>query len=246
MTNIPIKLFIVAAPGGGRADFVAGWLGTLPKFINNMWSIDPLTGVSIGEMGKLRGIDCPNAQLSTVLNDLQLELSAITNWTWAGSCHGNFLDHNQILPFIESGLVKILIIDTSTVDIDWLNWQFFAKTYLGQRRNFSLVSRNESWIIDNRIVAKTITDDDRIFEARKMLGNFKNQTRETIKTSLPATVINYSKLFCNNGSKHLAEALNLDAVPDYCHSIWNTLLPYADTPDTVEAWGVKWHRKDII
>jgi hypothetical protein len=236
---------MVAGPGGARADFVAGWLGTLPGFINNMWSIDPLTGVSIGEMGKLRGIDQPDSQLVNVLNNLQLELSPNAEWTWPGACHGHFLDNNQVLPFIDAELVKLLIIDISNVDPVWIKWQFIAKTYLGQRKNFSLVCRNKSWIIDHQILTSPITDKDRILKAKQIIKNFKNQTQANIKTTLPATILDYSKLFCDNGSRYLTESLNLCNVPEYCHSMWNTLLPFANTPDTISAWGVKWHRKDI-
>lgn len=40
---IPIRLYIVVARLGARGDFLAGWLGTLPNFIDTQWHIDPDT-----------------------------------------------------------------------------------------------------------------------------------------------------------------------------------------------------------
>ena len=44
------KVILVAGSGGARMDFVAGWLGILPQFLDGEWRIDPLTGLSHGFM----------------------------------------------------------------------------------------------------------------------------------------------------------------------------------------------------
>ena len=44
--NIKVKSLLVIGPGGARMDFVAGWLGKLPNFIDVNWTINPVTGHS--------------------------------------------------------------------------------------------------------------------------------------------------------------------------------------------------------
>jgi hypothetical protein len=108
-----------------------------------------------------------------------------------------------------------------------------------------LVSRHESWIIDHQIDANPITNNDRVTQAKNIMEQIRNNHPQKIKTDLPATVLDYSKLFCTGGSKYLSECLNLENIPNYSHAIWNNMLTIADTPDTVIAWDTEWHKNDF-
>jgi hypothetical protein len=240
-----IKLYIVAAPGGARGDFVAGWLGTIPGFLNSYWNIDQATGVSLGNMGHLRSIDHGLAP-TTALNSHQLNLSNISNITWAVSCHGYTLDPSMYYPHIDNNEIKFLSININGADKTIITWEFIVKTYLSERRGLDWAQRNKKWVIDDQINLESITDQDRIDQLQLIL---KQQPRALSDRSLPITIpsisLDYVKLFKLNGSRYLCNQLNIIA-PEYCHSLWNAMIPMADAPNIVTAWGVVWRKADYF
>jgi hypothetical protein len=241
----PIKLWVVAAAGGARGDFVAGWLGTIPGFLNSYWNLDPATGVSLGHMGHLRSIDYNNSLPSTELNSYQLSLSNESNITWAISCHGYKLDPVIYQPHIGDNSMKFLSIDIGNADKNFINWEFIVKTYLSNRRGLDWAQRNKHWIVDDQINLDTITDQDRIDKTRQLLKQQMPPTDQSLPTTIPSVVLDYVKLFKLGGSHYLCNHLSITA-PDYCHTLWDAMLPFADAPDTIMVWGVDWRKSDYF
>ena len=118
----PIKLVIVAGIGGARADFVAGWLGLLPMFVNSRWTLDPETGVSYGFQGNCRAID-QQQSISQVLSSQGCTLDQNAKFTWAVACHGYDLKPENYLPHIDQGTIKFVSINTKGVDPKIIHWE---------------------------------------------------------------------------------------------------------------------------
>jgi hypothetical protein len=241
-----VKLLIVSAPGGARADFTAGWLGTLPEFVNSYWNIDPTTGVSLGNMGRLRQIDYDKQLPTQVLNSCQLELSNQSSLTWAVACHGYQIDGKMYEPYINNGSIKFLSIDISKADKSKINWEFFAKTYLSTRRGLDWVQRDKSYIIDDHISADSICDQQRIDKIINLLEHTKvpNVLKDlSLPTDVPAVILDYVQLFDENGSRYLCDKLDL-VVPERHHHLWKSMLLFADCPEEIKLWGVTWKKSD--
>ena len=91
---VPINLTIVIARPGARGDFVAGWLGSLPGYIDNQWRIDITTGRSFGLMNcfkEIDSVDYGNDTLNRVLSYRNYTLYD-SPWTFAMSCHGHNIE----------------------------------------------------------------------------------------------------------------------------------------------------------
>lgn len=237
MTNTPVKLLVVAGIGGARADLLSGWLGTLPGFINSRWIIDPLTGVSYGHMGMMRGIDS-GQDPEELLTKLDLSLSSSAEFTWAVACHGFNLNYNDYKHHINSGAVKFVYIDISNANLHTISWEFFVKTYLSHRRVLdSVKSISEQWVI-----GRNLSDDEKAQKLRNLLKSYCLPNSKN-NFNIPCTYIDYTQAFGVGGSSYIARALNL-SIDDVYHQYWDSIIPFTHSPNELTVWGVNWRRSD--
>jgi hypothetical protein len=244
---VKIKLVLVAGIGGARMDFVSGWLGKLPNFIDTKWYIDTSTGLSLGDMHFIKSIDSPDSDIGEVVNTHKAQFDINAKLQWAGSCHGTqFEKHREK---INSGLFKLLIINTDSVseDIkDKIQWEFFAKTYLSHRKTITNYFNNANWNIDNQIDKTDITDLTRVEQLKKMLTNSKTSVMTAVVPSgIEFVPADYDKLFVPGGSVYLCNILGLSA-SERDHKLWNTMLEFADTPDSVYAFNKTWTKSEFL
>ena len=244
---VKIKLVLVAGIGGARMDFVSGWLGKLPNFIDTKWYIDTSTGLSLGDMHFIKSIDSPDSDIGEVVNSHKAQLDINAKLHWAGSCHGNQIEKHR--EKINSGLFKLLIINTDSVseDIkDKIQWEFFAKTYLSCRKTITNYFNNANWNIDNQIDKTDITDLTRVEQLKKMLEKNKSfEKTPLVPPGIEYVTAEYDKLFVPGGSEYLCNILELSA-GNRDHRLWDTLLGFADTPDSVYAFNKTWTKSEFL
>jgi hypothetical protein len=237
----PIKIWFVVGLGGDRADFVSGWLGTLPGFVNNRWLIDPVSGVSYGYMGNFRSID-QGVPVDDIAKSYQLTISPHAEFIYAAACHGIRLNFKNYQSYVESGAIRFVTIDTSQANLNTINWEFYVKTYLSHRRTLDAVQGTcEQWVIDNQINLGTITDSDRIDKLKQLLSC--PGVRKV--SNYPTTLIDYTKLFCPGGSRYLCNQLSITAADSH-HRYWDSMLEFSRSPDTINVWGVQWNKQDYF
>ncbi len=241
-----MKLWFVAAPGGARGDFVAGWLGLLPGFLDNQWHIDLETGLSIGDMGRLRAID-HGQSLDQCLQEHQLELCHQADIIWSVALHGYKLQLKDFQQHIKNKSIQFLSIETDQADHDKIRWEFFIKTYLSTRRSLSWVQRKKSWVIDDSPTQDIVSNHDRIEKIKTLIGGRQQNCLSTrsLSKDVPAISLQYTKLFERNGSRYLCDQLELSC-SDHYHDYWNDMLPKADSPDTVTVWKQEWSKQNLL
>lgn len=238
---------MVAGWGGARADFVAGWLGLLPTFINNKWTIDPETGLSHGFQINIREIDKqPDYSISSALSAHGCALDQHAEFTLALSCHGENFQSRDYLSYIDQGTIKFVSIDIKEADHQTIQWEFLVKTFLSHRRALHAV-RGDSlrWPIDLIINKPTITDQDRIDQMYKLLNEKKKFYKtKSLPTTIPSLTVNYNRLFDEGGSRYLCQVLEID-VPDSYHQYWDTVLPCATSPKQLRVWDTDWSIQQV-
>jgi hypothetical protein len=231
-----IKLWLIAGPGGARMDFVAGWLGQLPNFVQSNWSIDLITGQSTGYMQNTKSLD-QGLHIDTFLSDHRLQLSECADTIYAGSMHGFFLD--SLYNEISQQKIKVFYIDLSGADLNHVRWEYTVKTFLTKNRSLS----STPWpAIDSGTQSQNITDHDRINKFQAILKNHKHNLQPP---RVPHTSLMYTKLFQPGGSYYLCECMNIDCDSQY-HQYWDQQLERCRTPDELNVWGYQWNKKDFI
>jgi len=217
---INTKCWIVTGTGGSRIDFVAGWLGTLPGFVNNNWGVDPTTGQSTGEMRMFKQLDyAPDYAVRTCLRDFgDFELTHDADLTYVGACHGRYLNLQ-----IQNDPIKILYINIAGADLNKIAWEFLVKTYLS-----TPTIRQQSFSID---------------AIEEKIKNFKLSSG--YKPHATSTVLDYSKLFQPGGSRYLCNCLQL-VVDNRYHEFYSNQLTWADTPREISALGRTWRYSDYF
>lgn len=238
---LPIKIWFVVGAGGARADFVSGWLGTLPSFINNRWLIDPDSGVSYGHMGNFRSID-HGELIEDIVQNYQLIISPDAEFIYAAACHGSQLNFQNYQSYVDSGALRFINIDISQADLNTIKWEFYVKTYLSHRRTIDAVQGiSEQWLIDSQLTSAT--DSGRIARLEQLMRNcVLNKDSEY---TYPTTVVDYTKLFCTGGSRYLCDKLSITA-SDSHHQYWDSMLPFSQSPERLTVWGVQWHKQDYF
>lgn len=244
-----VKLLLVSSCPGGRSDFVAGWLGLLPNFVDNNWGIDPITGQSYGHMQFTKPLDCgvPFEKIWP----RQFELSGSAEFYLAGSGHGFNL--NLVKDKIDSGLIKTLTMtftDPST-DFKKITWEYIVKSYLSHQKVTFFRAVNENEFRADGVIKKPsneITDEDRISAVLRRLEIATSDSNPVLQYCPPitnGTQVEYSRLFQPGGSQYLCQQLGIQADPAY-HRYWNQMLPLADSPDVLTVWGRTWKRSDYF
>lgn len=232
----PVKVILVAGPGGARTDFVAGWLGTLPNFIDNFWSIDIASGKSRGLMDGAKPLD-QNADLDDILADKKITLDPDASLYWAGSCHGFRL--KNISKKIVSSPIQVLPISIQNVSRDLIHWEFIIKTYSEPKKTFRSYPNQQAPTIDKIINNKPITDQDRADKLQDILRvpETMNSVEDYLPTELLGNLVDYHELFCPGGSYLLCDILNITSATKKHHTFWDLMLPAADAPKTIVSWG---------
>jgi hypothetical protein len=237
---------LVIGAGGGRMDFVAGWLSLLPGFIDVNWGIDPITHQSYGDMRFAKLLDQGKS-----LEDVwpkQFQLSADANLYLVGTGHGHCL--TTLEEKINADLVKLVVINTtgSDINVNKLKWEFIVKTYLSEYKiSYYRAVNRAKWLIDTMIEKDSghITVDDRISAVDLLLKNLGGLAYKTQAHHPSAVDVDYNQLFQLDGSRYLCDQLGM-TVNDSYHQHWNHVLPLADSPDTLTAWGHVWRYKDYF
>ncbi len=245
LRKTPIKLVMVSGQPGSRVDFVAGWLGTLPDFVNNFWYINPETGQSNGRMRvtkKFRN----NTDIDEVLSTYEYRLSLAAQLTLAGAWHPCKLE--KLDSYIDSGLVSICHINVEPEYVAKVFWENRVKTLLSSwTATMGQKQQSLHWDIDQVIVRdgiakiEDITDQTRseFFESQL------KRNRVLVPTALPHPhlIISYKELFQPGGSYYLCNKLGIAAGQQY-HKFWDLMLQAADSPHEITVWGRTWRQQD--
>jgi hypothetical protein len=243
---LPIKSVLVTGPGGCRMDFVAGWLGTLPGFIDNEWKIDPITGRSSGDMLHTKILDSVIDDGVTfeyfLESQFNLTLSTDTNMVYASTCHGYRL--NQQLSTCDKNLVKVIQIVPSEKYYDKIKWEFIAKTFLSLPEKITIFKKETPLPIDRLLssLQLELTNKNRIDQ---ILFRANNIGVEKVNYDFDFLPVPYEMLLCKDGSKYITDTLNI-SVHDRYHEFWNAMLPMINTPDEIYRYGYLWKKPDII
>jgi len=245
MINVRFKLIL--SGGGARGDFVAGWAGLLPNVINNWWSIDPVTGRSNGSF------DTRHVETSGSFEQLFLEKNLIldpaSNLVYVGPMHGHRLDLPTISRLCATGAVDVYYIDISKVEYSSIRWEFVVKTFLIHRNTVDNIQRHSEWLIDQYINLPylDITNDHRIAEVKNQLNDrtyYIKKLENKFLNNENVTVLDYQSLFQPGGSSYLCDKMGLSA-NDTLHKFWDTMLPVATSPESINVWGYQWNKQDF-
>lgn len=221
---VPINLTIVVARPGARGDFLAGWLGMLPGFVDNQWRIDIPTGRSFGLMScfkEIDSIDYGNNTLNQLLGYRNYRLGT-SPWTFAISCHG----YNLADKIIVSENVNIIQITTDVCNKAVIDWEYIAKTYFCQERYESSIQQNMFYNVDKNNVD---------------IKKCAIETRKTVDLELgvPCVQVAYKELFQPGGSYYLCDRLGVQVNEEY-HQYWDTQLNFAKSKLSYDIFGKIW------
>lgn len=227
---VPINLTIVVARPGARGDFLAGWLGCLPGYVDNQWRIDIPTGRSFGLMSCFKELDSVDYGINTLdqLLSYRNYILGESSWTFAMSCHGYKIE-NKIRSLTN---IKIVQITTSIQDKAVIDWEYIAKTYFSQERFESSLQQNQFYNVDK------VNHNDTI----EFIKQQTKITRTYADYNLPLACIqvSYQDLFKPGGSYYLCKQLNLDVADDY-HKYWDTQLNLSTSKLSYDAFGYNWN-----
>lgn len=239
-----VKLLLVTGPGGARMDYVSGWLGTLPYFIDCEWVVDPTTGQSRGRHQALKYID-HSVNLTEILEQQNLVLDTTASLTWAGGNHGFALSDNK--PSIENQSIRIAVINVAPQDECKIVWEFYVKTYFIERRGFGVIQGYQRpWAIDDNC-NQSLTDEQRIEHVEALIKNHHNCMGITKPNyDFPVTYLDYAKMFVPGGSYYLCQQLGIVKATQHHHDLWDALLPFAASPDVITVWGKTWVKDDYF
>lgn len=243
---IDLKIYLITGIGGARHGFVAGWLGTLPNFIDNQWYIDIETGHTNGYMSILKDLD-QGMLFTDFLKNKDFCLSPTAQKYFAGQCHGHFL--KKSVSQLDTKCVTVIKIDTSNVDPNHIAWEFLVKTYLRKNRAKNNYEDDTYWNIDKKINKpyNLITDQDRIKQFTVLATTFKLPTAEQFEVpGIDILLLDYTKLFCIDGSQYLCDQLDFTVINYLYHQYWNYMLKLAKSPDSINVWGVDWNKSDFF
>lgn len=225
-------------------DYVSGWLGTLPDFIDSEWVVDPLTGQSRGRHQALKYID-HSVNLNDILKQQNLVLDPTAKITWAGGNHGFAL--NDIKSFIDNKSIGIAVVDVAPQEECKIIWEFYVKTYFIKRHGFGVVQGYQKpWLIDEKF-DQLITDEQRIDYINKLIDDHHNcMGVHKPVYDFPVTYLDYTQMFQPGGSRYLCQMLGISNALDRHHALWDALLPITTSPDELTVWGKTWVKDDYF
>jgi hypothetical protein len=240
-----VRLYLCTGVGGARHGFLAGWLGTLPNFIDNQWRIDPMTGHANGAMNTTMVINS-GMSFNEFLSDRLLVLDATSDLCLAGQLHGHAL-----IPYyheIDYNCVTVVNVDVTNIAPSQIHWEFLVKTYLRKDRSrHNLGENNRLWNIDQSINQSVITNQDRIEKFKQLSATLAQSRVVDAILHSPVKFINldYAKLFQIGGSQYLCNLLDI-TVAERHHLYWNQMLPLTQSPDEITVWDTLWRKSDFF
>lgn len=230
----PIKLVVFVGIPGARADFIAGWLGKLPSFVESSWSFDPVTGQSITLTQHTLTLDHPD-NLPSFLDSHRYFLSPDAALTYPTKVHSV---SDECRNSIDPTTTTLIDIDLSDSDLTKITWEGTIKTMTRLHR-----LDEPRWVIDQFINKSVITDIDRIDYLNVLLKASLSNKPNVVPAVQPSIMFN--KVFKKGGSRYVASLLGL-VVDDIYHSYWDYMLPLAETPASVTFWGHTFKLDDYI
>ena len=234
MITLPVQITVIHAQGGARGDFVAGWLGLLPQYLQNYWTIDCETGQSTSNANFLKHFpptpeenDLEKFLLGhnfVLDSDSFLRISATTHTA----------DISRFFPSTKRNCVQLISIQISQSDILEIEWNFFVKTFLTRHRQLTDHSENIRYGVDHYLPQGTaISDRDRL----EKIDTFLRDRIPGIDTVIAADVmLPYREIFQPGGSRILCDALDL-VCSDVYHARWDTMITLAHSPLIIERFG---------
>lgn len=242
-----IRFKLILAGEGARGDFVAGWAGLLPNVINNWWSVDPVTGRSNGSFDT-RPVEFAGS-LEQLFFEKNLILDPASNLIYVGPMHGYRLDLPTVSQLCATGAVDVYYIDISKVDYLTIRWEAIVKTFLIHRRTLSNIQNHSEWLIDQfiKLPYTDITNGHRISMVKKMLNGKRYNVKkleDKFLNNKDVTVLDYQSLFQFGGSSYLCDKMGLLADSNL-HKFWDTMLPIANSPESINVWGYQWNKRDF-
>jgi hypothetical protein len=229
LQKIPIKLVIVQSQGGARGDFLAGWLGSLPDFVDSQWYIDCETGQSFTHAKFFKEYQ-NHFNLDDFLAGYNFARSDRSTFQLAATTH--FCD----LSNVPAANVKIISIRVSESDMVEVQWNRLVKTFLTQHRYESAMWKNIRYGIDLQIEDRSNIDNDARF---RLLENRKQSLFDNIPRPICQTadyVFDYKEIFTPMGSHLIADRLKLQCVNRH-HLLWQKNLEFAAPPDIIDRFG---------
>jgi hypothetical protein len=233
-----IRFYIVQATGGARGDFLAGWLGSLPEFLNSNWTIDWETGQSFTQAKFLKCFhqgSLVTKNLRGFLESYQYVLDQNHDFLVAGTTHdasiANYVDPAQ------RDLVTILSIQLSQQRLIQSAWEFFVKTFLTKHRYDFAFYNHITYGVDHYLRDQGIMANDH--ERLKCIDQYlQNINLACLQASSVRCdyVFNYDELFVPEGSRHLVSQLDLRCSEKH-HEQWNQNLKFAQSPQEIERFG---------
>ena len=241
-SKFPVKCILVTGAPGTKFDFVAGWLSTLPLFMNNFWHIDPDTGKSHGR-AHIEGLDLFE------INSIELELShynykadASSGYYVAFPLSGNYLQNQISLDLIDSGAVKVVNIFFEIENRNTVIWDAMCQGYLADNRLYNIHNTESSLHIVEKI--EELFDDYWAYNRKISYPITRGASDREITEEL-AIELSYTKLFVPGGSRYLCSMLGIEASERH-HVYYDAMLPLSVSPDEIFQFGKLWKKSDYI
>ena len=242
---IDLKLQIIIYGPGAKGDFLAGWLGTLPNYVDNTWCINPNTGRSTGKMMIFKKLGYPDT-ISDLLQPHRISLSASSDLIWACTNHGSPESMAAIQDLVDKDLAEIIYIDTSRTNPQDLLWNYFVKMYLSEEKFLHKLENNSVWYIDQFINQSNITNSHRINYLQTVLKQSLDYKLLTTYQVIPnSIVLDYNCTFVSGGSEYVNKKLKINISPrNQCH--WDSMIALSESPNEIMVWGHCWKKADYF
>jgi hypothetical protein len=244
---IGVQLVLTVGIPGSRLDFVSGWLGTLPEFVDSNWYIDPETGRSFTTANALRPvdkIDYGKETLSRVLSFEGFELDPESTIKLSQGCHGRTLSVKYRSTDVPA--VKVVRIDTDSADRKKIFWEYLVKTYMSQQRWPEAIQQQRMYHVDTLLTdaGLPLTDCNRVQSIEDVIKKEFHPRQTPVLEGLSCVNIAYNDLFTADGSKQLCKQLDLE-VDDCYHRLWRNNLTMCDSPTTIVKFGKIWNYNEL-
>lgn len=241
---VDVNCWLVTGPGGARMDFIAGWLSTLPGFLEGSWRINPITGMSIGDSHHTKEMDDPNSRrFDDVLTSAKMRFNTNSPITYVGTCHGWYTP--RLMTPEQLDAVRIIYIDTPHWNHPKICWEFVIKTFMTKMQTKSAFQLGLDEM--NAKMKSFPNDEARAEWIHAYLTNFPAGHAFPPPPPPNATLLDYDSLFTPGvGSHYLAYRLGIKDLDNRHHLYYDDMLKYAESPKTIEKFGRIWQFSDYF
>lgn len=242
-----VQFYIVQSCGGAKGDFLAGWLGSLPQFLDSSWTIDWETGQSFTMAKFFKDFGQDNSPIKNVRNFLhqnRYTLHQEHDFLLAGTTHDPHIA--RYVSADHRSLVRILSIKVSHERLAEVAWNFFVKTFLTKHRYTCAFENGITYGVDHYLQAQGISvcnDRVRLDCIDRYLQNI-DLAEFSYHANQYDYLFDYDKLFSPDGSRHLVRGLGLCCSEQH-HQQWNQNLIYSCSPDQITRFGRTFYFADF-